>query len=347
MLLSVATLADTTTNSYCATQKVAQIKSDSISKKHSDSQGASLHKALTPITADQLLRDVVTQLPSKPITVSGKLLVRRRRGVPVANYLFELKADWGKRPARAIYRINDNFGSPLEQLTIIHGAKNSYQYSSGDPLQPSVLKSLSAPIQKTDLTWTDITLSFLWWTGGKIVGEESIRTFDCYIIEVNAPKNSESTYASVKIWISKKSHLMLKAEGFDTKNKLARRLWIKSCKKIKDEWMIKDMEIQQYPKKQITKLRVLNISKTEPSPPNELAPLPTPHVPNELVSLERKIQKKDSPKTTSNSPSPYGQSLVVAPPQNPTRPSQPLRSEEPLPPEPLNPEPKNPRTLNL
>jgi len=215
-----------------------------------------------PPSADKLLQDVVTQLPSDPIIVSGNLLVRRRRGVPVANYSFELKANWGAHPPRATYRIDDNFGQTLEQLTIIHGPQKSYQYSIGNPLQPAKLANLSAQIQKTDLTWTDLTLSFLWWTGGEIIGEESIRTFDCYIIKVNAPENSDSTYSSVKIWISKKSHLMLKADGYNANNKLERRLWIKSCKKINEQWMIKDMEIQQYPKQQITKLRVLNIDST-------------------------------------------------------------------------------------
>jgi len=244
MLLSVATLADTT------------------------------DPADPPLSADQLLQDVVTQLPSSPITVSGNLLVRRRRGMPVATYLFELNANWGNTPPQATYRIDDSFGQTLEQLTIIHGRHNSYQYSIGDPLQPSTLKNLSAPIQQTDLSWTDLTLAFLWWTGGEIIGEESIRTFDCYIIKVNAPINSNSNYAIVKIWISKKSHLMLKAEGYNAKNKLARRLWIKSCKKVNDQWMVKDMEIQQYPKKQITKLRVLDIQSTE----STASPCIPPHI---------------------------------------------------------------------
>lgn len=240
-------------------------------------------------SADHLLQDVVTQLPSDPITVSGNLLVRRRRGMPVATYLFELKANWGSNPPQATYTIDDSFGQTLEQLTITHGSQNSYQYSTGDPLQSATLESLSASIQQTDLSWMDLTLAFLWWTGGEIIGEESIRTFDCYIINVNAPANTKSTYSNVKIWISKKSHLMLKAEGYNAKNKLVRRLWIKSCKKIKDQWMIKDMEIQKYPKKQITKLRVLNIST------------PEPHVPNELVSLKHKIPHKNATQAQTTS----------------------------------------------
>ena len=215
-------------------------------------------------TADQLLQDVVAQLPAVPLSISGKLIVRRRRGVPVATYPFTLETDWGARPATAAYRIDNSFGQSLEQLKIIHGADNKYEYSAGDPLLPASLKSLSAPIQKTDLSWMDLTLSFLWWKGGRIIGEESIRTFNCYIVEVDAPPSCSYLYASVKLWISKKNHLMLQAEGYNAKDEIIRRLWIKSCKKIDDEWMIKDMEIQRYPKAQMTKLRVTSVEKTEP-----------------------------------------------------------------------------------
>jgi hypothetical protein len=216
-------------------------------------------------SAERLMRDVVAQLPTEPMTVSGKLVVRRRHGMPVAIYPFELKADWGAHPASATYRINDSFGQSLEQLKIIHGKDNQFIYSAGDPLKLQKIFNLSSRIQKTDLSWTDLTLSFLWWKDGKIVGEESIRTYNCYIVEVNAPSTGRYPYASVKLWISKKAHFMLQAEGYNDKHKIMRRLWIKTVQKINDdEWMIKDMEIQRYPKAQMTKLRVISVKKTEP-----------------------------------------------------------------------------------
>jgi len=214
-------------------------------------------------SADRLLDDVIAQFPTNPITVSGKLIVRRRRGIPVAAYKFDLNADWGSTPPTATYRINNSFGQSIEQLKITHGAKTKIEYYAGDPLKPAELKNLSAPIQKTDLSWMDLTLAFLWWRGGKITGEDSIKTVNCYVIEMNAPTTSKDSYASVKLWISKKTHMMMQADGYNAKHKIVRRLWIKSGQKIDGQWVIKDMEIQKYPKAQMTKLRVISMKTTK------------------------------------------------------------------------------------
>jgi hypothetical protein len=108
----------------------------------------------------------------------------------------------------------------------------------------------------------DLTMAFLWWRGGKITGMDSVKTVDCYVIEMNAPPTDKNTYASVKLWIGKKSHMMIQAEGYNAKHKKVRRLWIKSGQKIDGQWVIKDMEIQKYPKAQMTKLRVNSMIMT-------------------------------------------------------------------------------------
>ncbi len=272
MLLSVAALADV-----------------SEAQPTSDQSGGQVQP-----TAEQLLRDVVARLPVDPIHVSGQLLVRKRRGVPVSSLGFDLKAYWGESPARASYHIRDAFGGSLEKLTITHDGSASYGYEVGDPLHEAELPDLSGTIQNTDLSWIDLTLAYLWWPNGKIVGEESIRTFDCYILDIPAPRGSDPSsvtshqaeglavprrpserprsiqprgttnlgappYARVRLWISKKARMMLQAEGYDADDKLLRKLWVRSCKKIDDQWMIKDMEIQSYPVVHRTKLRVTEV----------------------------------------------------------------------------------------
>jgi hypothetical protein len=234
------------------------------------------------LTADQLLANVVAQLPTKPINVSGELLVRRRRGVPIASFGFTLDANWGAKPPRATYTIRDAFGRSLEQLTITHGATTSYHHATGDPLKETQLSDLSLPIQKTDLSWVDLTLSFLWWPGGRLVGEESIRGFDCFIVEVNAPNPrtpeeegrtpdratieasplDSCPYTKARLWISKKVNMMLQAEGYDAEGDLERKLWVRNFKKINEQWMIKDMEVQHYPMVHRTKLRVVDVTHT-------------------------------------------------------------------------------------
>ena len=253
----------------------------------------------TPV--DQLLRDVVSQLPTAPLNVSCDLLVRKRRGVPISRLKVTLDAHWGATPPRATYTIHDAFGRTLEQLSITHGRQQTHHYAAGSPLKSERLDDLSQAIQETDLSWVDLTLSFLWWPGGRLVGEESIRTFDCYVVELDAPAattrppqsiikpkdgiqpsadlqppTTSSPYSKVRLWISKKTHMMLQAEGYGRDGAIKRRLWVRSCKKIEDQWMIKEMEVQHYPVVHRTKLRVTDLKIQEPSAPTPQAPSDPP-----------------------------------------------------------------------
>ncbi len=218
-------------------------------------------------TADALLKSVVANLPTDPLHVSGDLVVRKRRGVPLATYGFELDAKWGSKPPRARYRIRDAFGRSLEELTITHSTKTVYRHAAGDPPSETTLTDLSRPIQDTDLSWMDLSLSFLWWPNGSVVGEESIRTFECYVVDIDAPADThgkQSGYTRVRLWISKKALMLLQAEGYNADGDVVRRLWVKSCKKVDEQWMIKEMEVQRYPVVHRTKLRVVEVTVDQP-----------------------------------------------------------------------------------
>jgi hypothetical protein len=211
------------------------------------------------------------QLPREPIVLSGELIVRKRRGVVVSKCAFTIELEWGSQPPRAQYTLHSLLGTDLEQLTVIRrpGGDAQLAYATGDPLAPAPIPDLLSPIQKTDLTWTDLTLSFLWWKGGTVRGMEKIRSFNCYVVDVPAPGDKPGPYTHARLWIDRKALVLLQAEGWHDKQ-LVRRLWVKSVKQIKNaagtdrRWMIKDMEIQSFPSHQRTKLRVRDVAeKTE------------------------------------------------------------------------------------
>ena len=54
--------------------------------------------------------------------------------------------------------------------------------------------------------------------------------------------------------------MLLQAEGYSEDGNLVRRLWVKGFKKINERWMIKDMEIQSYPYRHRTRLRVREVA---------------------------------------------------------------------------------------
>jgi len=214
------------------------------------------------VTAQQLLDNALAQLPGKPIVISGDIIVRKRRGVVVRKRKFEISVNWGASPVVARYAIRDESGKDLEQLIITRksGSAPEFKYAKGSPLKPADTPDLLETVQGSDMTWLDLTLSFLWWKNGTIKGSDEIRGFKCYMVDIPAPKDSSGQYARVRLWIGKKINVMLQAEGYDSTNKLLRRLWVRSCKKIDNTWMVKDMEVQRFPVIHRTKLHINEVS---------------------------------------------------------------------------------------
>ena len=215
-------------------------------------------------SADELLAEVIERLPSLPLLITGELHVRRPRGVSVRNLNFEMFVNWGASPASASYAIKDKDGRLLEELTVVRStnAVPVFSRTDGDPPQKVPVGDLFASMQRTDLSWMDLTLSFLWWTGGEIVGKEEIKGRPSFIVDVPAPDGEDgSQYASVRLWIDVAARMLLQAEGRDTKGDPVRRLWVKSFKKVNDMWMVKDLEVQRYPVIHRTKLRVHEVTE--------------------------------------------------------------------------------------
>lgn len=202
-----------------------------------------------PPTAQQLLDEVVSQLPREPLDISGDLILRKRRGIELRELKFQMLLKWGDNPATAQYVISDGFGRELEKLTVSreHGKEPVFTYSSGTGRSDEKRPDLVAAIQGTDISWMDLTLSFLWWPGGRIAGNEDVLERPCTVVEVPAPAGQAGAYARVRIWIEERHRMFLKAEGLDANGKSVRVLWVKSFKKINDRWMLKDLEVQASP----------------------------------------------------------------------------------------------------
>ncbi|MBL7114858.1 MAG: outer membrane lipoprotein-sorting protein [Kiritimatiellae bacterium] len=213
-----------------------------------------------------LLSNVVARLPQESLAISGQLHVRKARGIPVANYGFEMQINWGKTPPGAIYTISTTDGIPLEQLelTRLTDGKAQCRYFEGASLKPQDAPPLSNAIRDTDISWTDLTLDFLWWPRCVLVGDDSVKGRTAIVADVYPPdKLVKPPYARVRVWIDQQAYFLLRAQGYSTQDTLERELWVKSFKKIDDRWMIKDLEVQRHPSKQRTKLRVYHAEPVE------------------------------------------------------------------------------------
>ena len=209
---------------------------------------------------DQLMGNLLARLPSKPITLTGELATTTAdEGKSKLNIIIQLHY-----PQEATYTIYDTFGKSLEQLTVkrIKGI-TSYRYLAGDPLSPAKIPPQETRIQNTALSWMDLTLGFLWWNGGKIIGRVEARGQPCYLLDRHSPEDNMLPYARVQLWVDTRISMLIQADGYDKLENLSRRLSIKSFKKINHEWMVKDLEVEDLAQHSTTLLRIRDAAATE------------------------------------------------------------------------------------
>lgn len=190
---------------------------------------------------DELMANLLARLPVRPITLTGDL-VTTAESTPTSKFNIVIQLQY---PEKATYTLCDIFGKSLEQLTVHrHKGLTTYRYLSGDPLTPAAIPSQAARIQNTALCWMDLTLGFLWWHGGKIIGRVEARGQPCYLLDRRAPQEEVSPYARVQLWVDTRISMLIQADGYDKLENLSRRLSIKSFRKIHNEWMVKDLEVE-------------------------------------------------------------------------------------------------------
>jgi hypothetical protein len=208
---------------------------------------------------DELMANLLARLPSKPITLTGELVTEaENEKKSKLNIIIQLHY-----PQEATYTLYDSFGKSLEQLTVIRRkGLTTYRYLAGDPLITAPAPSQDARIQNTALCWMDLTLGFLWWNGGKIIGRVEARGQPCYLLDRRAPQDDMTPYARVQFWVDTRISMLIQADGYDKLENLSRRLCIKSFKKINHEWMVKDLEVEDLADHRATLLRIRDAAPT-------------------------------------------------------------------------------------
>ncbi|MFH0878138.1 MAG: outer membrane lipoprotein-sorting protein [Lentisphaerota bacterium] len=220
---------------------------------------------------ESLMRKVIEAMPQTQMKVNADLQSKGKGGKTEQLLHVEMVMDWYAEEPMALYTIRDAFGTTLEALKMVRPALGEMEtyYYKGDPLAGSPLPVLFDRIQQTDISWVDLSLSFLWWPHGKTTGSEKIKGRLCYIVEVPSPAPGPSNYGGVRLWIDPQVYVLLQAVALDSDKKEAKRLQVKSFKKINGVWMISDLEIQDLVSKHKTLLRVRQIDMKEKPPAQE------------------------------------------------------------------------------
>jgi len=191
-----------------------------------------LTAAAPPPSAKEILESVRLQQAQQQIELEGQLRedekvipFRLSQKGPVIRYSFS-------NPDEALQlRLGDN-DSRLEEVT----------REGVEKISPA---QFDKKVRGTGVTYEDLALKFLYWPNARIGGENSIRTRNCWKVELKAPSR-QSQYSNIYLWVDKEGGALMRMDGFDWSGQLAKRFEVISGQKIEGRWFLKQMRIEEF-----------------------------------------------------------------------------------------------------
>ena len=129
-------------------------------------------------------------------------------------------------------------------MKLKEGNAKLYETNNGKAT-PFPSKKIGAPILGSDVTYEDLSLRFLYWKNATIVGEEKIKTQDCYKLRLVNP-GGDGRYSIVYIWVHKKYGALMQVAGYDTKGNILKRFHITKLMTVDKVQTIEKMNVETF-----------------------------------------------------------------------------------------------------
>ena len=141
--------------------------------------------------------------------------------------------------------IRYSFTNPDEVLQLRLGQNSSrLDLVTDTGTEKFAAEKLNQKIRGTSLTYEDLAFKFLYWQTARVLGEENVRTRNCWKLQLRAPSR-ESQYSNVLLWIDKASGALMRMEGYDWNAQIVKRFEVVSVQKIDNRWFLKQMRIEE------------------------------------------------------------------------------------------------------
>lgn len=141
--------------------------------------------------------------------------------------------------------IRYSFTNPDEVLQLRLGQNSSrLDLVTDTGTEKFAAEELNQKIRGTSLTYEDLAFKFLYWQTARVLGEENVRTRNCWKLQLRAPSR-ESQYSNVLLWIDKASGALMRMEGYDWNAQIVKRFEVVSAQKIDNRWFLKQMRIEE------------------------------------------------------------------------------------------------------
>jgi hypothetical protein len=209
------------------------------------------------IQGRQLAQQILEQRPAESFTNTGSLEIRghedKTTRIPIRFATQVTATNW----AGLFEGINTNSGTG-DKLLIIHRGFSPNQYAVAHVCQPGLTfplldtfgvghvrseNELMTSFVQSDFWLCDLGLEFFHWPEQKILKHEMRRGRACKVLESTNPHPSPNGYSRVVSWIDNETLGIVQAEAYDAKGKLLKEFYPKDFKKVKGQWQVGSMEI--------------------------------------------------------------------------------------------------------
>ena len=176
----------------------------------------------TNATPQELVASCRSMIPATA-ELEGRIVLRNRKGIPQAEYGYVLRRHDGSTDLTL--RDADGAEVPFEK---------------------------EGRILKTDVTWSDLTLDYLWWNDFSFDAAREGETVHGQVCAVVLMRRGDRT---VRVWVDRKTGALMQAEEL-VGGKPVRRLWGTRIKKFGDRWMANVLEVETMGSGHRTKITV-------------------------------------------------------------------------------------------
>lgn len=184
----------------------------------------------TNATPRELVMSCRSMIPAD-VELRGRIVLRNRKGIPQAEHDYIL------------FRSNS-----VTRLTV--DGKEISEPSTSQTPQTSQTSQTS--LLGTDVTWSDITLDYLWWDDFSFDAEregESVHGQVCAVVVMKKGARM------VRVWVDRKTGALMQAEEV-ADGKTVRRLWGTRIRKFGERWMANVLEVETVGSGHRTKITV-------------------------------------------------------------------------------------------
>jgi hypothetical protein len=197
------------------------------------------------LTGRQIMTEVRQRLPLEPVRLTG--FIRTREGRRNIDRALVSELRFGDPEPHMRFELRDHFGESLARARISWtGAVPRFELRDAEDEALPDAKPADE-IADTGLSWSDLSLDFLWWEGAELTGRERVKTRTSHIVRIPAPPERPDLSA-VRLWIDTTALFVVRAELIGPEGRPVKRIDVDSLVEIREgEWMVKDLIIRDYP----------------------------------------------------------------------------------------------------